>query len=84
MPIKLISRRQFLALPETLCLSCARSWPHLCAYWRLRDPERGLEVMGATAVKTVARNVSRTNEETLYKVTECPHFEKAKGAAVNG
>jgi hypothetical protein len=32
--------------------------------------------MGARAVKTKARNISRTNEETLYKVTECPHFEQ--------
>ncbi|MGB9903067.1 MAG: hypothetical protein ACPLQO_00175 [Desulfotomaculales bacterium] len=84
MPVEFIPRRQFNMVPETLCLSCARSWPHLCAYWRLKNPERGLELMGASAVKTLARNMSRTNEETLYKVTECPHYERAKGAAAGG
>lgn len=82
MPVKLVSRRQFLTLPETLCLSCARSWPAKCWYWRLKDPESGLELMDASAVKTEVRKADRTDRETLYKVVECPYFVEAKGAVV--
>jgi len=76
MPVSLVSKKEYYTYPETLCLSCARSWPDKCLYWRLKDPERGLELMGASAVKTKARNANRTNGETLYKVVECPHFER--------
>lgn len=87
MPVKLISRRQFLALPETICLSCARSWPNSCLYWKLKDAEKGLEKMGATAVKAVMKGNSRgrVHDQVVYKVVGCPYFEKAKeGATVSG
>lgn len=80
MPINLVSKKEYYAYPETLCLSCARSWSNLCWYWRLKDPERGLELMGAEAVKVVLKYDCKDwrNQEVLYKVIRCPHFTKAK------
>ncbi len=80
MSVEFVSRSKFQTLPETLCLSCARSWPSRCWFWRLKDTERGLELMGASAVKAEARNADRTNWEALYKVVEHPYLRKWRAA----
>lgn len=71
-----ISRKEYLALSETLCLSCTKSQPHTCSFWKEEDAERGLEAMGASAVKTALKYKSKTNKEVVYKVIGCPHFER--------
>lgn len=78
MPVKAISRNAFLRkYLETLCLSCANGRPARCAFMALRNPEEGLEKMGANAVKTtMGRNSGRARNETdVYKVVECPGYE---------
>lgn len=86
MPVRTVTRSEYLRTPETICLSCARSWPQYCAYWRLKDAEKGLEKMGATAVKAVmGRNTGRAwNKIEVYKVVECPHFKKQKEEITSG
>lgn len=75
MPITLITRKKFRYVPETICLSCSRSWPQHCEFWRLQDSEAGIKAMGATAVKCKVVGAFGGYSE-VYKVVECPHFSK--------
>ena len=67
--------------PECKCFSMKDTKIN-CPYWSIPEPTKGIEKVGAEAVKTLSR-FSDTYESTtigkrnyLYKIVECPDYEE--------
>jgi len=74
MPIKSVPEKEYLEYPQTLCLSCTHLWSPYCINWRLKDCEKAIDAMGASAVKTAVKEDK--GEIYKYKIISCPHYKK--------
>ncbi|MGB9825253.1 MAG: hypothetical protein ACPLRU_01155 [Desulfofundulus sp.] len=72
--VRLVSRKEFNKA-RGLCIDCANAYPRKCEFIRLKDCDKGLELVGAEAVATlVVDSLCGRYKYLIYKVTSCPDF----------
>jgi len=80
--ISQVSKKEFLATKETLCLTCGKFYDGprlLCAYFAIKDSEKGIRAVGADALKTEIMYSRKKSGEKYpvftYKILACPHYK---------
>lgn len=86
-----IPKDRFFAFPEALCFSCRNAGPLRCAFFALKEPERGLKTAGADAVKTILENYvigggGRKIKRAcaFYKVYRCRNYQSDGEVSARG